>query len=472
MKQKTLRLVVYLYILLPIILFFCGWTKWFIALPAVAAIIYSIFVWLRADAHLWKPKTDKNFWFTVGLIFFVISLWVYFSGIGGLVFQNTDHICRNEIFNLLVEKKWPVVSTFEASTGTSTRFMTYYLGFWLPSAVVGKIFGLTAGYYFQVIWAILGVAIVYYLICERLGYVSVYPLIGMIFFSGLDIVGCFLMNIDINNLATWRHFEWWAEYFQYSSMTTQLFWVFNQAIYGWVLTLLILRQKDNRHIILIWSCGLLECTFPFVGMIPFLIYKLLQNRTSYRDLFTVENVVAGGFIGIISFYYVLDNAAAGAEGQSSYMTKGYIFIYVIFLLIEVGLYAMAIYRYQNKNILYWICLITLAICPLIHVGMAYDFCMRASVPALLIFMILYFETWKKTYVEGNKIAFSVILILFLLGSVTPIGEINRTVKETRALYESGNQIIKEVNSEEDIMTSINFSGKTEDSFFYKYLARK
>lgn len=84
---------------------------------------------------------------------------------------------------------------------------------------------------------------------------------------------------------------------QYSSHSTQLYWVFNQAIYGWLLTLMILNEKKKENLILYWSCGLLECTFPFVGMIPFLalqVFRKDQGETSLRPLFSVQNIVGGG----------------------------------------------------------------------------------------------------------------------------------------------------------------------------------
>lgn len=43
--------------------------------------------------------------------------------------------------------------------GYQMRGLIYYIGYWLPAAVVGKVFGLTAGYYFQYVWAIIGIFI-------------------------------------------------------------------------------------------------------------------------------------------------------------------------------------------------------------------------------------------------------------------------------------------------------------------------
>lgn len=168
------------------------------------------------------------------------------------------------------------------------------------------------------------------------------------------------------------HIEWWSG-FQFSSCATQLFWVFNQAVYAWIITLMIMRQKTNRYIVLIWSCGLLTCTLPFAGMLPFLIYKICWNtrmnlctqadciqpektrclknfskkfsknmHSLYlkSELFTIENILAGGCIGITCFLYEIGNISATNNGNGIHYTKEYLLRYVIFLFVEIGFYAV------------------------------------------------------------------------------------------------------------------------------------
>ena len=60
----------------------------------------------------------------------------------------------------------------------------------------------------------------------------------MIFFSGLDIIGCFIQEWNFQSFASILHLEWWLEGFQFSSNTTCLFWVYNQAVPAWIATLL------------------------------------------------------------------------------------------------------------------------------------------------------------------------------------------------------------------------------------------
>lgn len=502
MTNKLFKTLSFSYILLPIIIFFLGWLKLWLAIPLCIALLI-IFLRIINNEQSEQLLTRRLSFQDLFPVIAIILLWVYFSGIGGLVFQNKDHWWRNEIFNLLVMEHWPVIS--------GDRGLIYYIGFWLPSAVIGKIFGFNAGYLFQILWTTLGIFLVWCLMCDHLSQISLKPLLGLILFSGLDIVGCLLLQVDFASLEHFMHIEWWSG-FQFSSFTTQLFWVFNQAIYAWVLTLLIMRQKSNRYIILIWSCGLLTCTLPFVGMLPFLLYKIYVNARDAQDsnsisatvfskkqplerqasstksnpkniyqricyfcrgsqLFTLENIIGGGCIGIICFLYEIGNISANNSGNPIHYTKGYLFLYILFLIIEVGLYAFVIYPYQKQNTLYWLCLIVLAACPLIHIGSDQDFCMRASIPALLVFMLLFFDSWEKAKAECNRLIYVGHLVLFLLGAVTPLCEIWRTTKNTVDMYHSGETIMAAPVSKAEIMDYPNFSGNVDESLFFKYLGR-
>lgn len=489
MKHKIQASIIYSYILLPILIFFLGWMKLYFAIPLCALILYSIWRAIENESPLFCSGESFTAWIP---ILVVIGLWVYFSGIGGMVFQNTDHECRNAIFNILVTEKWPVVMDMEIGGVPTGRALVYYIGFWLPAAIFGKVFGLAAGYIFQMLWAAIGILIVFWMICDYFQKFSIKYLLGFIFFSGLDILGCLLISMDFTSLGFYLHLESWST-FQFSCLTTQLFWVFNQAIYGWVLTFLILRQKNNRVIVMIWGCGLLSCTLLFVGMLPFLVYKIIKNTKENliqnplikgdklvnqfkqavltSEIFTIENILAGGFIGILTFLYEKGNGSANNNGSIFPYSKGYLFLLILFLVVEMGIYAFLIYKDQCKKPLYWICVLTLCICPLIRVGGGIDFCMRASIPSLLVLMILFFESWEKYREKKNWILWTVCTIVFLTGAVTPSLEFCRTATKTSAMYHNSQTIMSESTSIEGIMTSPNFSGDIEGNLFFEYLTK-
>lgn len=475
LTNQTLNSLIYLYIGLPILIFMLGWIRWWISVPVSLVILYSFWTAVRKDppAMLRHRRSDRK---TLIAVLAIICVWVVFSGVGGFLHQNYDHTYRNTIYRLLVRENWPVQRDILTEAGTQTRVLSYYIGFWLPSAVFGKLFGLTAGFVFQFVWAVLGIFLIYLKISQRLGRYSIFPILLFILFSGLDAAGFFVTGKNLFSYGITFHLEWWLSFdYQFSSHTTMLFWVFNQAIYGWLLTLLILSEEDNRHAVLIWSCGLLTCTIPFVGMLPFLCYKIVVNyqkeakasspKKALLRLFSAENVLGGGAIGILSFLYLKNNASAGQVSSSQGLTLTELGNIALFLLIEAGIYYILVFKDHKKNPLYYLSLGMLILCPFVRINGGNDFCMRASMPSLLVLCLFVteslFATWKK-----EKIRFSVLLMAFLIGCVTPAHEFMKIIKDTR---ENGTQMI--FVDEKNVFSEPNFSSSTEDNLFMKYLAK-
>ncbi|MEF9945163.1 MAG: hypothetical protein RR678_01715 [Lachnospiraceae bacterium] len=440
---------------------------------------------------LWTPMIHRETIVKLLFIVGIISLWVYFSGIGKFVFQNIDHPYRNTIFNLLVESKWPVLNfdvLADEMPNTSVTGMIYYIGFWLPSAVIGKLFGLRVGYYAQAVWAVLGIVLVYYFICAIRKKIVVWPLFVLIFFSGLDIVGHYLIGTDLRTMSSALHLEWWDTPYQFSSMTSQLFWVFNQAIPAWLCTMLIFTQKNNRNIVFVLACSMLTSTLPFVGLIPLVFffvftrkYEGVEKRFSrpyvkalFEDTCTIQNVLGGGIIGITSFLYLYGNAAGGMVMQKT--TRGPVWEqnlakWLVFIIIEIGIYCILIYKYQHTNKLYYFIILCMCVLSLIRIGYTNDFCMRATIPALFLLMLLVMDTIQKSWEKRDYPVFVALICVLVIGGVTPLHEFTRTVTETYTRIEQGEAVYAEDADAQILMSSPNFAGDAEENFFFRYLAR-
>ena len=476
--HRWVDILSYGYIGLPIVIFILGWVRWYISIPATLLIGLCFFFSVRkADTSL--PSVAQGDRKKIIFAILIILGWVFSSGIGGFVFQNSDHWCRNEIYRALVEESWPVQHIVPTETGNSMRFLSYYIGFWMPAALFGKVFGLGAGYVFQYLWASLGVFLVFVKTAEYLKRWSLISLFVFIFFSGLDIIGNAIVGQDIFHMQWQLHIEWWSGY-QFSSHTTQLYWVFNQAIYGWLITLMLINNKRKSNLVLIWACGLLSCTFPFAGMLPFLIYKAFAGYTrktpvirhlkqSFIELLSFENIIGGGLIGIISAAYLLGNSSAGNSAvEPFHPSLGYYKWILIFFFLEAGIYHILVFRSQKRNPLFYLSFLMLLICPFIKVGSSEDFCMRASIPALLILCLLVIDSFSD-YRKTGKAWFCALLAAFLIGCFTPVHEMARAFGQTLILYKTGQPTISYTGS--DLLLPGNFSSDTEGNLFYNYLAK-
>ncbi len=456
----------YFYIILPILIFFIGWCNSLTAVTGVICILISSFFLYKNTPKIWFPSTKKEI-ILLGSIFVISLIWVYSSGIGALVFQNFDHNCRNPIFELMVNQNWPVESS------NRLAILTYYIGFWLPPAVVGKIFHSTQiGYYAQVLWASIGVFLFFYYVLATLKKKTLWPVILFIFFSGLDIIGEFLIHGGSRTFFNpVSHLEWWYPGMQFSSFTTQLYWVFNQAIPAWIITMLIYLQRNNKNMIFIYSCMFLHSTLPAIGILPFLAYCGLKNNlpdnhgilslknilNSIKTALTFENIAGGGIITIVTYLYLSNNVAGGNFALRIPHPTVW-----IFYLLEAGIFVLCIWKYNKKNVILYLITIMLLIYPFIRIGFSNDFCMRATIPALVLLYLLVVQTFDRGDIQKDKPILVIMIASLLIGAVTPLHEMTRTIVRTA----SG---ITKVKPD---LGFDNFFGWKEDNSFLKYFGKK
>lgn len=72
--------------------------------------------------------------------------------------------------------------------------------------------------------------------------------------------------------------------------------------------------------------------------------------------------------------------------------------------------------------------------PFLGIGSSYDFCMRGTIPALVILYLLVVKVIDSRDILRNKFAAFVLVIALLLGSITPIHEFARTIYYTNLGY--------------------------------------
>lgn len=472
-KDKLFNGGTYIYLALPMILFSAGWLKWYFAVPVVLCILFACYVSIRHEFSS-AEEVEGLTWGRLAVVLCIIAVWVYLSGVGGLSFQNPDHGARTAAYRALVEYDWPVVSR------THDAALIYYIGFWLPSAVVGKLFGFMAGFRFQAVWATVGIFLFYYQICRWRKKFQIWPVFIMIFFSGLDYLGAWIMGSNPGLMDT-SHLELWAGIIQYSSMSTQLFWVFNQALPVWLATALILRQRDGKNSFFALSLIILTSTFPFVGLIPITLCVILQNwhreRGTFRrllsEVFTPQNVIGVVVVGSVSVLYLTGNLAAG--NQDTWHMFGQLSTAVVrlglFLFIEAGIYLILVWKKYRKDWLFYVIAIELFLCPLISVGGGIDFCMRVSIPPLVVLMMMCIETLSDSWKRKEYRIYYPLLICLCIGGVCGWHEIHRSIRNTiNCDLTQQSPLAAEYDIEDELLTYNNFCGPVKGNLFFRYLS--
>src|SRR5450631_498672 len=425
------------YLALPVIIFLIGWFEFWVALPLLACVAYS----LRALAAA-RPAADSRYSLTppqVSVAGTVGCAWSILGGADHVFFANADWHIRDAVLHDLVTSSWPVgYGTVEGKESLLRAPVAYYL----PAAVVGKLAGLSAAHIAMGLWTATGATLfllqVLSLTPSRVGVAAAVAAI-IVLFSGLDIVGS-VLNDGPHFRSNWditTHLEWWAGKYQYSSMTTQLFWVPNHALGGWLLIGLLYRNADNAALdsalpicvvaLALWS------PLTAVGILPFVLWKFLRE-TAHGRLFSllrpqvwapamVVGLVVAGYLALDAGRVPKGLTVAGDAGDAALD----LLQQAQFFLLEAGFIGAAI-LWIRRSAEVGIALAVLAALPLVYLGGGNDLVMRASIPSLAVLAIgacLAFFDGADTARPMRK---NLLLCgLLAVGAMTPVAEFARAL---------------------------------------------
>lgn len=485
-KSRIIYTLSYLYLFIPISIFLLAWIKPIISIPFVLLLAYYLFLSVR---HMPKfslkiSENKKKLCIVTG----IILLWVWLSGVGGFAWQNIwDHMFRNALFSDLMNYEWPVINTDDESP----FLLCYYFGFWLPAALVGKIFNsIEIGYTIQFIWALFGVILTYLLISEKLKKFKIATLLIFIFFSGLDLIIYILnvrgnLHVAIDYLMQFELMEMFSLYFNASSNTTLLFWLYNQAIPFWIGFMLILLQKDRKYLYLTYALLLLYSPLPAMGLIPVIIYMEFKNykwkdsdaKSSivrfFKTFFTVENILGLLLILLIASFFKTNISANKFTLTIFSATNAWEYFgrLILFLIFEYGVYIYFFKDRIKKDVIFHILFWSMFVMSFFKLGTIYDFAWRTAIPSAFYLMFIMMEEIPK--MDKKTIRYRLFVIAFLIGCVTPAAEILRSIKfttihlvEDKPLRRGGLDSAFTPNPCYE-----NFIGQS-DSFFFKYLMNK
>ena len=468
LRYQTIRPWCFLYVALPLWIFSVSWLNplWGTVFSIFIALVVASVFFKKAvaaaenkrpeNARLLTTDRDSTLTFSRGrltalLIITVLvgAVWVWWSGIGGWFVQSSDFNARNAILHDLLSYDWPVIY------GGEKGALVYYIGFWLPAACVGKLATLCtqdANTIFNIanaalyVWTLIGVCLTFLLLyfqvrANNLKRVAL-ALLVFIFFSGMDIIGFTIKGDPISKL----HIEWWTyTRFQYSSVTTTLFWVFNQTVISWVATLAMLQENKPRYFVFLGVMCLFNGPLPFVGFVVLALARGIQfwwqNRKLHkfylRHLFSLPNLLSIVLLFPMVLSYFACNRATVVNGLVQVTNSKFkldaatIRYYLLFIALEIVVYVAVLAWHNRKNVVFWITTAFLFVCPFIHVGSAADFCMRASIPGLVYLCIcaIRFLIEKSEHLRKipTLIAYGLLCITLLIGSITPGVEFARGI---------------------------------------------
>ena len=422
------------YLALPSAIFIGGWILSPLG-PVVAALVTLAVLSLTKP---WSaPARSIGLWLVpVGI---VAALWCVMAGVGHFVYANLDWKVRDSVLVDLVVRPWPVVYVVD----DVVALMRAPIGFFLPAALVGKLWGTRAAELALFAWTFVGVALVFALMLrDRPTAKSALIRIGVfVVFSGMDIVG---QVTHYKPYGLGEHLEWWAFLFQYSSHTTQLFWVPNHALPGWIAIAWLLGQDPRRLSVPVavsfvvfaplWS------PLTAIGIAPIFAAALSRRLVADRS-----QTLAGDWLDwrmlvpvvaccALVFPYLVagsDKLASGTNDNVRWVGEDFVPRYVEFVLFEFAGFALLLWRRNRRDPLLWSAIVVLLALPFYRFGPYNDLAMRASIPALALLAIRTGEWLSTPFARKDGAARLVAIALLGVGAVTPFMEFARVFIEPR-----------------------------------------
>ena len=427
------------YLACPTAIFLAGW----IVLPygpiAAALVAVAVFAMVRRPRRGTMP--------TIGVlaipVLAIAALWCAVSGVGHLVFANADWIVRDAVLVDLVGKPWPVTYVLD-DVATAMRAP---IAFFLPVAVVGKLWGLRAAEYALLAWTWLGVALVFLTMLRDRPPLKAAMIRVAIFvvFSGMDIVG---QVTHFKPHAIGEHIEWWAFLFQYSSMTTQLFWVPNHALPGWIAIAWLLGQDPRRlngaAAILFVAFTPLWSPLTAIGLAPIVAaavvhrWVVIRPRALVREILDWRMLVPAAICLVLVFPYLIagsDKVASGSTADVRWVGEDFVPRYVEFVLFEFVGFAVLLFMRDRRDLLLWVGVAVLLALPFYRFGPYNDLAMRSSIPALALIAIR-LGAWLSTpFARKDSGARLIAIALLCVGAVTPFMEVARIFIKPRWAFD-------------------------------------
>ncbi len=527
LKTHNLRLITIFYIILPSFLFALGWLKGpFSIFTLLILLSFAGVYWVKVYPGVGGGKVsgqkDENSVLSVEgrvgfvLVFFMLLLWLAFSGTGGLGLQNADYKASNALLKALIEQDWPLTYVIE---GVRVPIV-YYFAYYLPAALVGKLFGWLAANIFLFGWTFVGVWLSFAwfwklsrsTLRKPIGKLLILALIFCLA-GGMDFVGAFLLK---GREFEWSaHIEWWAEFFQYSSNTTLIYWVPQHTLAAWLITGLIADALYEKHSLIymgmVMAAGVLWSPFGIVGTAPYLLWlgvvylqtpnrKYLFNRESL--VFNILSLWLAAvhllFLGSNQFKFPMGFIWQFAENQRSLLRNLLAFwglefaliggVTLVFLVAGVffsrarGFKASWDQRFLALEREFGIVPLQLAlfgmsfavlwILPLFKLGYYNDIVMRGSIPSFFIFWTFLGKviTAPSFRVRIKFSLFHMLIVMLLLVSFFPsLAGIVRSVNHYRFGPPALSEVlsIAEANQPEIIQQRVG----DETSIFFRYFGK-
>lgn len=310
-NTKCITTAALLYLLIPNLLFVCGWMKTGVAIPVCVALMGAAgwIIKLLPTVNLTFSRDEIKQLFVVLVSCLIV---VEMVGFHGHSLQHGDFFVRNPIYETLIRDAWPLYNQ-------DGEYFVYYMSFWLPPALLAKITGVNSATLLW-LWVYIGVALGFLVLFLRIRS-RVLPLFILLLLAGAAWDWRFIQN-SIHYRAQFSPFcaalDSWLEYLNllpvHVPWRTALNCTFNHSIPVF-LTFTILVCPYIPRLLYPFFAALMVSGSPLgaIAIFGILIYRLLPYFSNLKQIYTLASRwylwVALLLVALVSLYF--------AEGSSA-----------------------------------------------------------------------------------------------------------------------------------------------------------
>lgn len=474
------------YIGAPVVIFLAGYVRPLFALPAIAVLAFS----LHRQSKVAEPAEQTLSPARLFAIVALASALAVALGFGGFAAQDGDYAKHNALFKDLMELEWPLAYA-DAGPDLRPRVLNTYLGYYLPAALFGKVFGVAAGFVFSFAWAAFGLVLAILWFLRLVGAPRFAYALLFLFFGGIDLLGHVAIAGKWPGPEPLADLASWMMKGDLAAMNG-VFWIFpshpgtlanapHHVLPSWIAFLMMLddaiRRRSAKRALFLWATTFYASTFFALGMAPFVACALLQSPR-VRDAITFENTLAFLATAGIALLYTASNEAA--------FTHGFLWEYVhplralsyllLFYAVGIGLYLLfwpgpadqAAAQFRPWLAIAVACVLAF---PLYRIGPAMEFPVKALLPAVLVFVAAFTAALESACRHGGWRASKVPISLAAVGALSGVLIVAWAGVRGLSLdfYDRGVQAIQrfDVLTRSDLGLQLFSSGT---SFFWRHVA--
>ena len=479
---QTLKISTILYLLIPSVLFLLTWIHLWIGIPCVLFIVFYTWKTLQKTT----VSTHETF---ISLSTFLLCLGIsialnYVLGIGEFRPQTYDFQANNFKYYDLITHQLPV---YYAEQKT---YLCYYTGYYLPSALLAKVFGIETCRYFSFIWSVFGMWLVFL-------WISTFTrknIIGLLTIVLLFANAWFAIKLLINFAYFQEHLQpYYIQLNQFKLITSPLIknyaWATQHTIpacLGVCVSIDNFRTKTNlKYLLLMLLSTMFWSPLTAVGLFPFVAFYFLKDLKNVFSINSIRSLMLMMFL-ILSFtplllYFISTEGIHVNNTEFIWQTgvKSWWIFYLIYTISNFIIWGFFLNHTKNQYKILWkIAVIFPSIIAIYRIGIYNDFNVRVSFPSFFMLSILV----GISVVEKLKIKSLIgvgIMLLMILNSLANLNHIKNTFDyeellttiEKPFIFKAKNMLEFQRVAYGDESAVLEYSLK-KDSVFEKYFLKK